>query len=394
MRLPVAVLVLAALPATAFAQNGPYLAVVADAEVRMRAGESDRFPDAGTLYRGTRVFVDHEESGGWLAIQAPPGSVSWVQMTFLEFDARKPLPENAMVTDEVTLVAGRVGFAQPLMEVRRTKVPAGTVLTVIGEKAVQDGKTYYPVAPPYGDFRYIPKSSVQSERAANTSFSVRTTDTSNPAGAVPAAATGTPGIAAPAGGFPTAPTGTARLSPTVNNPLWAQAETAEREGRSSDAERLYFELARVMNEPGGERDVADLCYTRIHKLREKPRTGVAASLPPAREDRTTLAPPSREAVTLPPAAKDTRPATTVPAAERGEWSKSAVLVKANIAIDGQQTYALETSPGNVLAYVIGASGLELERYKNRRIVVFGTTANRRGVSKPVIVATAVDPNTN
>ena len=71
-----------------------------------------------------------------------------------------------------------------------------------------------------------------------------------------------------------------------------------------------------------------------------------------------------------------------------------MLVKANIAIDGQQTYALETSPGNVLAYVVGASGLELERYKNRRIVVFGTRTDRRGVSKPVIVATAVDPNTN
>ena len=35
----------------------------------MRAGESDRFPDAGTLHRGTKVLVDQEEPGGWLAIE-------------------------------------------------------------------------------------------------------------------------------------------------------------------------------------------------------------------------------------------------------------------------------------------------------------------------------------
>ena len=33
-----------------------------------------------------------------------------------------------------------------------------------------------------------------------------------------------------------------------------------------------------MNEPGGDHDIANLCYTRIHTLREKKRSGAAARL--------------------------------------------------------------------------------------------------------------------
>ena len=393
MRLPVAVLALAALPSAAIAQNGPYIAVVSDAEVRMRAGESDRFPDAGTLHRGTKVLVDHEEPGGWLAIQAPPGAVSWVQMHFLEFDATLPKPQNAVLSQDVTLVAGRVGHAQPLVDVRRATVPAGSILTVIGEKAVVEGKSWYPVAPPADDFRYIPKSSVQMERAANTSYTVKSTDTGTPTGAIPASATNTGSIPAPAGGLPTgSTTPLSKPTPTVNHPLWAQAEAAEREGKYREAEEFLSELARKMGETGGDFDVANQCFTRIHTLREKQRgtRGTATATPP-RDDRPSLAPPGRGTVSLPPPAKDNRPATTATAA--GEWSKAAMLVRANIAIDGKPTYALESAPGNVVAYVVGAQGLDLERHKNRRVVVFGTKSERN-LSRPLIVATAVDPGVN
>ena len=390
MRVLVAACVLAALPTAAVAQTNPYLAVVAD-EVRMRAGQSDTFPEAGTLHRGTRVLVDHEEPGGWLAIQAPPGSVSWVQMTFLDFDKSKPMPQNAAVVDDVTLVAGRVGHAQPLFEVRRAKVPAGTILTVIGEKAVIDGKTWYPVAPPADDFRYIPKSAVHADRAVNTSFVVRTADTSAPTAPLPAGGHPLASIPAPAGGLPTA--AKPNNGALVNHPLWAQAEAAEKDGKYKEAEELYTELARLMREPGGDHDVARLCYSRLHGIKEK-QLGRTTTTAPPRDDRASLPPSASTRPTLgPPPAKDTRPAAATPPAG-GEWSKPLMLVRANIALDGQQTYALESSQGVVSAYVVGAPGLELERFKNRRVVVFGTKTARRGVTTPVIVATAVDPNTN
>src|SRR5207248_10945197 len=88
--------------------------------------------------------------------------------------------------------------------------------------------------------------------------------------------------------------------PVVNHPLWAQAEAAERDGKYDEAERLYFELARVMNGPGGDHDVANLCYTRIHGLREKKRAGPAPTATAGanpdwaapKENRAGLLPPS------------------------------------------------------------------------------------------------------
>src|SRR5205085_99670 len=103
--------------------------------------------------------------------------------------------------------------------------------------------------------------------------------------AIPPAAvpTGASGVSAPTASIPGAGDGqlppstpAAPAKPTVQHPLWAQAEAAERDGRSDEAEKLFFQLARAMNEPGGDHDVANLCYTRIHTLREK-RRGAAAS---------------------------------------------------------------------------------------------------------------------
>ena len=63
----------------------------------------------------------------------------------------------------------------------------------------------------------------------------------------------------------------------MNHPLWTQAEAAEREGRYADAEKAYFDLAALMNGAGGDHDIANLCYTRIHALREKKRNAGAAT---------------------------------------------------------------------------------------------------------------------
>ena len=161
-----AVLALAA-AAPALAQSGPYLAVVSDPEVRLRAGPSDQFPETGLLPRGARVVVDHEEPNGWLAVEAPQGQVSWVPTQFIEgYDPARPTPQRVVVSSEgaVTLATGVAGVQQPL-DIRRVPVPNGTILTVTGPKATFDGKSWYPVAPPAGDFRYLPKSAVQFDRA-------------------------------------------------------------------------------------------------------------------------------------------------------------------------------------------------------------------------------------
>jgi hypothetical protein len=371
-------------PALSFAQAGPYLAVVADPEVRLRAGPSDQFPDTGSLPKGTRVVVDHDESNGWVAVHAPAGAVSWVPIQFVDgLDKSRPLPQNVVVTAdaEVTLAAGKAGLPQPL-DVRKVKVPEGTILTVIGADVKYNGKTWLPVAPPPGDFRYVPKSALQFDRPANTSFTVKVNETTNPP----------PGPASPPPGGPAASIPASPPKPVVNNPLWAQAEQAEKDGKYDEAEKLLFELARKMNEPGGDHDLANLCYTRIHALREKKRAAGGLSAPadwapPKAGDRPALLPPVRPTAGG-PAAKDDRP----PAGgddTRPRWVGPGTLVRSALSLDGRRTYAMESSPGVVRVYVVPAPGVDLEKQVGRRVEVYGVSHTRRDLSRAYVVAAEV-----
>ncbi|MBN9523921.1 hypothetical protein J0H58_36335 [bacterium] len=391
--------VLVVLPATGLAQTFPYRAVVADPEVVLRAGPSDRFPETGTLARGTELVVHEDAGNGWVAVQAPR-SVSWVQITMVDFDTARKTPQDVMTHAEATLAPGKVGLAQPLVEVRRVTVPAGTILTVVGEKAKFDGKSWYPVMTVPGDYRYLPRTSVHPAGPANTSFVVRD--------AVPP---GLPPVspAPPNGVLPAAAVGAepATKAAVSNHPLFARAEEAEKAGRFEDAERLYFQLAADMNrDPVGDHDLANLCYSRIHAIRERKRggnTGVVAPLAsvpsrtgdlPPRDDRATLLPPrsNDKTATPPPATPVSRDPASPAADGTPRWTGVGMLTRSALALDGRRTYALETAPGVVRMYVVGGTGVDLERYANRRVDLYGTTQTRRDLSKPYLVATDVNPN--
>lgn len=367
-RVLVALLSIAFVPVAGLAQSGPYHAVVLDPEVKLRAGPSDRYPEVTLLKKGDTVIV-HDEENGWLAVQDPPQivrSISWVRTQVVNFDRTKPIPQLVVVDETgATLRAGEMGVSQP-SSIQKSKVPAGTILTVIGPGVTFAEGTWYPVVPPAGDYRYIPKHAVKYEKAAAATFAVR--DTTPPP-------VSTAGGTAPAASIPAArPSG----GKNVNHPLWAQAEAAERDGRHDEAERLYFALARAMNEPGGDHDVANLCYTRIHAIRERKRGAGSTSN------------------TRPPVAEAARPATgrTPPPAAEGDGTRQSgpgKLVRSNIGIDGRVTYRLEDDRGNAVLYVVPAPGVELERFIGKRVNVSGVVHTRQGLSKPYMVATGIDP---
>jgi hypothetical protein len=164
-----------------------------------------------------------------------------------------------------------------------------------------------------------------------------------------------------------------------------------------------------MNEPGGDHDIANLCYTRIHTLREKKRGGnTSSTLPPPagtgtgltrrdtvvtrpepqRDSRPTLLPPVRndQAVStaggLPPSAGDGRPA----------WAGAGTLRSSALVIDGRQAYAFESAPGIVRMYATAAPGLDLKPFVNRKVDLLGTAGTRRDLSRPYIIVTDVNPN--
>jgi hypothetical protein len=261
-----------------------------------------------------------------------------------------------------------MGVSQP-SSIQKAKVPAGTILTVIGPGVTFAEGTWYPVVPPAGDYRYVPKQAVKYEKSATATFAVRDT---TPPPVSPA------GAAAPVASIPSA---SATGGKNVNHPLWAQAEAAERDGRHDQAEQLYFALARAMNEPGGDHDIANLCYTRIHSIRERKRGAQAGS---TSNTRAAAVEPTR-----PPTGR--APASPAAEGDRNRRSGPGKLVRSNIGIDGRTTYRLEDERGNAVMYVVPAQGVELERYIGKRVDVSGVVHSRQGLSKPYIVATALEP---
>jgi hypothetical protein len=374
----------------------PYLAVVTAPQVTLRAGPSDQFPDTGTLQAGMLVWVDHEEGNGWLAVQDPPQTlrcISWVPMQFINFDKSRPIPQNVVVDEAgAPLRPGKIGLAEPL-PVQRTRVPGGTILLVIGPPVQREGRTWYPVAAPPGDFRYLPKQAVQAQRGGAWHYQVREPAPAPAAGGSESSATaGLAGTVGNSGSSRPAAT----PNPLVQHPLWQQAEAAEQAGRWEEAERLFFELARVLNEQGNQHDLANLCYTRIHALREKRRQGPRTSPAPSGSlpaSASGSAPPAR---LLPPetqpasAASSTSP-TSSSSADSPRWYGPGRLVRSAIALDGRKTYALETHPGVPLVYVVPGAAGDLDRYVNSVVQVYGTAQTRRGLSYPYVAAAAVSP---
>jgi hypothetical protein len=401
-------LVAAVASVSAFAQAVPYAAVVADPEVKLRAGPSDKYPVTSSLFRGNIVVVDREPEDGWLAIKPPVGSVSWVPSQFLEgFDPNRPLPQNVQVRCEgkVTLAAGQVGVPQPL-DIRLVSVPDGTLLVVIGAKVTYQNKTWFPVMPPDGDYRFLPKSAVKAGPAVNETFVVAGGSSAKPN--APSVST-SPTLSLPGVQPASLPDGTWSRPSGINDPLWIAAEKAENEGRLEEAEKLFFQLARKMNEPGGDHDVANQCYSRIHSLREKkrltqptstanapssssnPSSGTITPVSSRPDDRSrsrTAGSGSQSTSSPPPSSNPPREDDP----KTGEkWTGAGFLVRTGYSLDGKTTYALESAPRIVRYYVLEGPGVDLKKYINRRVDLFGTVTTRRDVAQHLITVTSVEP---
>jgi hypothetical protein len=156
-----------------------------------------------------------------------------------------------------------------------------------------------------------------------------------------------------------------------------------------------------MNEPGGDHDIANLCYSRIHTLREKKRASAPSAsasnsgtlMPPVKDDRSAARPATTADRPPPPPAADRNPPASEPPDNRPRWIGAGKLVRSAVVLDGRRTYGLDPGPdGSPRVYVVPAKEVDLERYVNRKVDVFGTTYTRRELSKPYVVVTQVEPN--
>jgi hypothetical protein len=371
------------LAVTAHAQSGAYDATVTVPDVEVRSGPSAdaKLYATGRLRQGDWVKVVKEADGGWLAIQPPPGSVSWVNSRFVQQTGQSAL----ILGDDVPArigVMGRVdaaGFQQAT--VQGAKLQRGTQVVLLGEAVVAEGGSWWPIQPAPAEARYIPPGTAQA--------AVRTV-----ASASPASATRVPEpVEAP-----------------VNDPLWQQAQQAEQAGNLAEAERLYMQLARQTT----DHDLSLRCHNRVHFLREGNRGSVPAGYEAGRPTEasypntsgarllpmttgtagTSGAPlaPGTSSYTFKPLPVGQAPAvgfgpspvqvSGMQASGRGE------LRRAGFYLDNRLTYVLMAKDRPPL-YVTALPQLNLEPYVGRMIELYGPVIYRGDIKQNYMTAAQV-----
>jgi len=364
------------LPAATHAQPGKYSASIILPEIQMRAGASWQFPATGKFKKGEQVIVHHED-GSWVAIIPPPGTVSWVNHRFLgEFDPNGTGKQNALVMAENVEV--RVGSEKGTpLSVAQVKVPRGTWVEVIGGKIRDDNSIWYPITPPEGEFRWLPKEALGAAAplAPPPQF-VKSDLNEKPIGSLTS------------------------LSPkpeaAANVPQWDKAESAERSGDYGTAEKLYTLIYMDLKQKKADHELQLICYNRIIKCQERLkldgqplRTSTALPNP----GQATLQPPngSSQNTGAVGVAWPAQPQQQQQANGGQRWSGPGNLRRAGFAIDGKQAYALENARGQLLYYITAGNNLALDGYVNKQVDLLGVSQVRGDIrGGQYMVATQVN----
>jgi hypothetical protein len=351
-------------------------------EVEVRAGPSNVFYATSKLHQGDRIRVIERTNETWLIIEPPPGSFNWINARFIE---RAPNSNTAITLGNETPT--RIGSDQSRAEPDKlgVKLPRGSQVVILSNVPVysNDG-TWYAIQPPPKEVRFIPAD------AAKTSAPVQSTSSAPP----------------PTGGS----TPTTGSSPA--DPLWAQAEQAEKVNNKPEAERLYTQLAQQTKDP----ELRNRCYNKVHFLHEGNNPYNTIACPPGYVPNPCY--PGNAAYRGPaPAAPNPYPApaqptsyfrqaqppplapvpanTSVSAAPVGtaQWSSPGWLRSTGHMIDYRPTYALESSQGELRLYVTEQPGanVNLSQYLNRNVKLYGPTWFRGDVRTNYMTVSQVQP---
>jgi hypothetical protein len=137
------------------ADEFPYSAFVAAADVPVRSGPGEQFYPVLTMARGDAVEVWRHESGGWCAVRPPEGSFSWISADFVRaIDDRRGI----VVGDQVNV---RIGSKfSDVRDAIQVQAAEGEELTLIEARqpAGEGGSWWYKILPPAGEFRWIHSS--------------------------------------------------------------------------------------------------------------------------------------------------------------------------------------------------------------------------------------------
>jgi hypothetical protein len=143
----------------------PYEARIIAPSAAVRSGPEQKFYPTDTLPLGEIVHVFRHADGGWCAIRPPDGSFSWIFGRHLKMldDAQPPGDDASVRLAEIDKpgVASRIGsrLSQQRNAVQ-IRLKQGEIVQVLGEETT-GGETWYMVAPPAGEFRWIHATAIR-----------------------------------------------------------------------------------------------------------------------------------------------------------------------------------------------------------------------------------------
>ena len=301
----------------------PYTATVVQTTADVLSGPGEKMYATNRLGKGSKVTVVGKREGGWLAIEPPEGSFSWVNARFLQpsEDRRHAIVVSRAGAPVPILIGSRLVEDPPT--VRGSELKPGTILWTSWQKMSTDEGYLVQVVPPPSEVRYIRADAVST-----------TPDAAAVAGA---------GSSSPAAG-------------TSTDPRWQQAEQAQQAGRQAEAARLYRELGNDLLRT--DREQADKAFRLANAQGPRPEGQLASQTRPA---------------------PGTGPASPLPGLPPG-WSTTASgwvvsppgrLTRADHRIDDQETYLLLNSQGIPIVYATARLGYTLNNYLDRNLELRG-----------------------
>jgi hypothetical protein len=350
------------------------VATIDFAGVELRAGPSMSSTPLGVLQRGDSVIVLRDDDS-FYAIQPPKGYISWVKAIHLSrVIANESGRGNATVAVPFApVMAGSEKADKPSVH-KTVNLPEGAIVEVLGQSVKVDETHWYPVSPPEGDLRYIPKNASRTALSALPSSSPYVRNDpfpSTPTSSSPSSS----GSATPVSsnidtrGVPATPVAANLPRALADHRLWPQASAAERNQQWSEAEKLYATIYEDLWNAKAERDALVICYNRAIRCQEM-RKGIT----PRREPAIPV--------------RNDKPTET---SSNGNWSQTGTIREmAKVFIDGQQAFALDDERGNPLLYVIASAGVDCRAFAGKRVRLFGVQQKRDELYRPFLAVEKIE----
>lgn len=390
----------------------PYVAYVNSDRATVHSGPGKVHYATDELRRGFKVEVFRHDPGGWCAIRPPTGSFSLVPAELVNDIDNQGI--GGIRQDAVDAWVGtELEHERPPMS--QVQLQRGELVEILGVRKAsfepgQPARTYYVIAPPAGEFRWIRADSVSRQLpdaalAEQQPASAEQVQTQAPIESNQDEAGGWQPKSMTAANRATAPATATAIAPSASSP--AQRKDASPDSSVySQLDELNIELSLIIANVGSPDDLS--------KIREA-ATAIADSDAPlaARSEARQLLDKVEQLESInqrrSAAASEKAPgrladAEESPAASREQPASlaDATATAANPRFDGTgwlkevhtsredvPPYALIDRDGNILQFVTPAPGFNVHRYLDKELGVYGQRGFVQHLDKPHLTAQRV-----